>query len=121
VIFQKLLPAGTIVRRNFTFRSGEKGYFNRLYRRWQDALLAKRHRLADFLFDLHTLNVGGRLARITELAAHFDVELETHPMKEEQYRFLVDGELTRLADKAEVARGYTLHSKTCCAGYRSVL
>jgi hypothetical protein len=121
VIFQKLIPAGTIVRRNFTFRPGEKGYFNRLYRRWQDRLLARRHRLADLLFDLHTLNEGGRLARITELATHFDVELEAHPMKEEEYRFLVDGELTSLADKVEVARGYTLHSKVCGAPSRSVL
>ena len=50
VFFQKLLPADTIVRRNFSFGTGEKGRVNRFYRRWQDRRLALRHRMTDFFF-----------------------------------------------------------------------
>ncbi len=50
VQLQKLLPEGTIARRNFSFASGEKHAINRFYRRWQDRQLAKRHRTTDFFF-----------------------------------------------------------------------
>jgi hypothetical protein len=110
VVFQKLLPGGTIVRRNFSFEPGEQGYFNRLYRRWQDRLLSRRYRLADFFFGLLPLDPRRRLEEIFELGARFNVEVETHPINDEEYRFLVDGEFMRCAGKVAVARGYLLRS-----------
>ena len=55
VLMQRLLPPGTIVRRNFSFRPGEKSGLNRAYRRFVDGRLERRHRLADFLFCLPPL------------------------------------------------------------------
>ena len=48
VLYQGLLPQGTVVRRNFSFQPGEKSIFNRTYRRVVDGRLARRHRLVEF-------------------------------------------------------------------------
>jgi hypothetical protein len=110
VFRQKLLPAGTIVRRNFSFGPGEKGYINRFYRRWQDRGLARRHRLADFFFSLPPIHPRSRLEQIFERAKRFNVEVETHPVNPDEYKFLLDGELLQFAGKGAVARGYLLRS-----------
>jgi chitin disaccharide deacetylase len=107
VLFQKLLPEGTIVRRNFSFAPGEKNAINRFYRNWQDRSLARRHRMTDFFFSLPPLEPRSRLARFFDLAERFDVELETHPVVRQEYDFLL-GDLVAFAGKVGVARGYRL-------------
>jgi predicted glycoside hydrolase/deacetylase ChbG (UPF0249 family) len=111
VIFQKLLPDGIIVRRNFSFEPGEKGLLNRSYRRWQDSFLARRYRLADFFFDLTKIESRQRLGHMCELGRRFDVEVETHPIRDEEFSFLVGREFATLAGDVAVARGYLLRSR----------
>lgn len=115
VFFQKLLPADTIVRRNFSFGPGEKGRINRLYRRWQDRRLAQRHRMTDFFFSLPPINPRDRIERIFSLARRFGVEVETHPVNVDEYKFLMDGELMNCAGKVTIARGYRLGSRESAA------
>ena len=88
VLIGKLLPEGTVVRRNFSFRPGEKTYFNRLYRGIIDRMLTKRHCLTDYLFSLPPFEPWGRLEKILVLGRQFLVEVETHPINEEEYLFL---------------------------------
>lgn len=95
ILLAKLLPRGTIVRRNFSFQSGEKSLYNRLYRRVVDQMLARRHRLTDFFFSLPPFEPPQRLQRIFSLARQSVVELETHPVNPEEYRFLTGGEIFR--------------------------
>jgi len=95
VILQKLMPSGTIVRRNFSFFKGEKGICNRVYRRLVDSMLRRRHDLMDFLFALPPLQPTQRLDKIFFLARQFRVELETHPYTPEEYRFLTGEEIFR--------------------------
>jgi hypothetical protein len=95
VMLGHLLPEGTIVRRNFSFRPGEKSVGNRLYRRIVDRMLARKHRLVDLFFSLPPLVPQERLRRIFAAAREFVVELETHPAKQEEYRFLAGGEMFR--------------------------
>jgi hypothetical protein len=97
VQFQRLLPAGTLVRRNFSFAPGEKSRWNRLYRRLIDSALSRRHHLVDYLFPLAPIEPAGRLQRIFSLARHCVVELETHPVNREEYRYLARGEIFRQA------------------------
>jgi hypothetical protein len=98
VLWQGLLPSGTFVRRNFSFQPGEKSLWNRLYRQFVDGMLSRRHRLTDFFFSLTPLEPPGRLERIISLARQFIVELETHPVRPEEYRFLAGGEIFRWAE-----------------------
>jgi predicted glycoside hydrolase/deacetylase ChbG (UPF0249 family) len=103
VQLQRLLPRGTLVRRNFSFRRGEKSVWNRLYRRLADAMLSRRHRLVDYLFPLAPLDSSGRLQRIFSLARDFVVEMETHPVNLQEYRFLARGEIRRQARDVRIA------------------
>jgi len=107
VLLGRLLPAGTIVRRNFSFRFGEKSFGNRLYRTIVDRMLARRHRLTDLFFSLPPLEPQ-RLQRIFSAARESVVELETHPVSPEEYELLTGGEIFRLAGDLPIARGFTL-------------
>ena len=95
VLLQRLLPPGIVVRRSFSFERGERSVLNRFYRRAVDCSLSGRHRMADFFFSLPPLEPAGRLPRIYALARHFVVELETHPVRPEEYRYLAGGEIIR--------------------------
>jgi hypothetical protein len=103
-----LLPSGTIVRRNFSFQHGEKGLANRIYRKAVDRGLARRHRLTDFLFSLPPLEPAERLGRIRSLARPFVVEVETHPVKPDEYRFLTGSEVTRWIEDVPIAPRFSV-------------
>jgi len=111
VLRQALLPKGCIVRRNLTFSRGEKSYQNRLYRRMQDRRLARRHQVADYFFDLNPVEPLARLRRISELGSHHNVEIETHPIRDEEYTFLMNDEMQRGAGAMRIANGYVLRSR----------
>jgi len=108
VLFQGLLPFGTIVRRHFSEESGEKPLRNRLFRKFTDVLLARRHRLVDFFFSLPPFQSPARLQRIFSLACQFIVETETHPADPEEYRFLTGGQVFRWAGDALIARRFVV-------------
>jgi len=108
VLIQRLLPPGTLVRRNFSFQPGEKSAVNRYYRRLVDSILGRRHVLVDFLFSLPPLEPAERLRRMFSLARRFSVEVETHPIKAEEYRLLTQGEVFRLADGLPIASRFAI-------------
>jgi chitin disaccharide deacetylase len=111
VVFGRLLPKGTVARRNFTFRPGEKSWANRLYRNLQDRILRRRHRIVDYLFNLAPVNVPGRLESIVSLAAKGSVvELETHPVLPEEYRFLREGDILQVTRQCRIAAGFAMRS-----------
>ncbi len=107
VLLGKLLPAGTTVRRNFSFRPGQKSGINRQYRRVIDRMLAKRHRLTDYFFSLPPLDPPSRIDEILSMARRSIVELETHPVNPEEYKFLTSGEILRRAGDLQIARSYS--------------
>ena len=107
VLFSGLLPAGTIVRRNFSFSPKEKRRINRLYRSAIDRILARQHSLADYFYSLPPLEPPGRIDEIFSIARQFVVEVETHPVNPEEYKFLTSGEILRRAGDLPIARAYT--------------
>jgi predicted glycoside hydrolase/deacetylase ChbG (UPF0249 family) len=111
ILLEKLLPKGTVVRRNFSFRSGDKSYGNRLYRRIVDRMLAKRHSITDYFFSLVPLQPLERLERIFSLSRKFVVEVETHPVNEEEYRFLTEDGVSRWRQDYPVAPRFCLSGR----------
>ena len=105
-------PSGCLVRRNFSFQPGEKGLLNRVYRRWVDRELAKRYLLTDFFFSLPPFDPPRRLERIFSLACRFVVEVETHPINPEEYRFLAGREVHRWVKECGIARAYAVSAGT---------
>lgn len=108
VLLPGLLPKGTIARRNFSFRPGQKSLFNRLYRSGMDSILARRHRLTDFFFSLPPLEPPSRLEQIFSLARRYVVEVETHPINSDEYRFLADGGLFARTGDVPVAQRFAV-------------
>jgi predicted glycoside hydrolase/deacetylase ChbG (UPF0249 family) len=106
VLLSKLLPFGTLVRRNFYFESNEKNVVNRGYRKMVDRLLARRHRLVDFLFALPSFEDEERMRRILTIARRSIVELETHPANLEEFRFLTGGEILHWLGDLRIALGF---------------
>ena len=96
VLMANLLPKGSIARRNFSFRRGEKSMLDRSWRKCVDAMLARRHRLTDFFYSLPPL-IPERLQEIAALAGESVVEVETHPANSDEYAFLTSGGVARLA------------------------
>jgi hypothetical protein len=107
LLFSRLLPPGIVVRRSFSFWPGEKSLVNQFYFGVVDRRLAKRYRLVDFLFNLVPLDPA-RLDRVLWLARHSVVEVETHPYNLEEYHFLMQGRLLRLAGDIPVAARFGL-------------
>ena len=103
VLMGKLLPSGTIVRRSFSFRAGEKSLANRFYRSMVDRQLAKRHLLTDLFFSLTPFEPKTRLERIFSLARHSVIEVETHPINRDEYRFLTTSEINLWAKDVPIA------------------
>lgn len=110
VVMQGLMPSGTVVRRNFSFQPGEKGLANRLYRRFVDGMLHRRHELVDFMFTLPPLEPADRLPRIFSLARRFAVEVEAHPVNLEEYQFLMGDEIFRRIGDLPIACHFAVKS-----------
>lgn len=96
VLIDEIIPSGTKVRRSFTFFPGEKDFVNRLYRRWVDRKLARRHRLTDYFFALSAHLAPQRLARVAQLASNGSVELMTHPIVAAEYDLLLSDVFQKL-------------------------
>lgn len=119
VLLQRLLPAGTVVRRYFSFEPNERRLRNSLYRQFVRLMLARRHQTTDFFFSLLPLEPP-RLQSILDLARKFVVEVETHPVNPEEYRFLMEGEVFRWAGDVPVAPRYVVPRRgQIRAGYKS--
>jgi predicted glycoside hydrolase/deacetylase ChbG (UPF0249 family) len=103
VLLGRLLPAGTLVRRSFTFDPGEKTWINRSFRELIDRLLALRHRTADRFFSLIPLNPPERLERIFGLAERLRVEVETHPVNVDEFDFLMGDKVLHLSEQLRQA------------------
>lgn len=113
VVLQSLMPSGTVVRRNFTFWPSEKGLCNRIYRRTVDRVLQRRHRLSDFFFALQLLGPPDLLQRVFSLARQFVVEVETHPVNPEEYRFLTEGEILHRTGDIPIASCFAMPQRGC--------
>ncbi|MGA3033269.1 MAG: hypothetical protein ABSD70_08295 [Terracidiphilus sp.] len=102
VLFGNLLPPGTIARRSFSFQSTEKSGLNRLYRKTVDYFLPIE-----------------RLRRIAELSRHAVVELETHPIKSDEFQLLTSGDQFQRIFGSPIARGYQWPALTRAAAVQS--
>jgi predicted glycoside hydrolase/deacetylase ChbG (UPF0249 family) len=104
MILDGLLPAGTRVRRSFSFRPGEKSILNRYYRRLIDRRLERRHRISDYFFILlHHLPLS-RLQRVVQLAKTNDVELMTHPHVDVEFEALLSDQFADTISQVQLAQ-----------------
>lgn len=111
MIWGRVLPAGSTVRRSFTFYQGEKSPLNRYYRRIIDAWLIKRHLSTDAFFSLSPANDASRRARIIALARTQCVELMVHPWSPDHFALLTGSEFLASTASAVLGKFADLKSK----------
>jgi predicted glycoside hydrolase/deacetylase ChbG (UPF0249 family) len=92
MVFGNVIPAGMIVRRNYTFFRDDKSMVNRLFRRFMDAWLCRGHVCNDFFFALPHKDQPERLQDILALAAESSVELMAHPEEDADLDILMSDE-----------------------------
>ena len=102
VLLAKLIPASTMVRRNFSFWPGEKSWLNRSYRRLVDRWLSRRYRLTDYFFDLTQCMSNGKMNRVLQLAQSGDVELMVHPINPREAEYLMSDEFRGVLQRLEL-------------------
>ena len=85
MLIDRIIPAGTKVRRSFSSLDGERGAFNRGYRNMVDRALGRAYRMTDYFFDIGQCLDGERLKRVLEIAKKCKVELMTHPYREREH------------------------------------
>jgi hypothetical protein len=106
VLLQGLLPRGTIVRRHFSYEPGEKIFRNSCFRLFSGIFLRRHYKITDFFFSLPPLTPPARMQRIFTLARSFVVEVETHPINAEEYRFLTKGDVLRWTNECPPAPAF---------------
>lgn len=88
ILFDRIIPYGTKVRRNVYFFPEETNIFNRTYRRIIDAWLIRHYTCVDFLFSMIPVNQPERLRFIVQMAKSSNVELMFHPEINDEYNYL---------------------------------
>jgi len=92
MMIDRIIPAGTRIRRNHSFFSGEQSIFNRTYRKVFDAWLVRRYKCTDYFFRLPPSGMDRCMKRIADLAGASAVELAVHPETAGEYDFLMSRE-----------------------------
>lgn len=88
ILMAGTIPKGITVRRNFTFRPGEKHIINFLYRYITDSFLTSRYSCTDFFFSMAPINIQ-KINHIITISKSNDVELMTHPGEKAEFNFLL--------------------------------
>ncbi len=101
VIWGAVIPPGSRVRRNFTYRRGEKGWLNRSYRSIVDFALKQKYVTTDHLVSLGEALATGSTNRLVELSEDGSVEVMTHPIVAAEYDYLMSDEFERILDRGK--------------------
>jgi predicted glycoside hydrolase/deacetylase ChbG (UPF0249 family) len=107
LLFSTAIPAGTKVRRNFSFWPGEKSFLNRAYRALVDRWLARRYRLTDYFLDLTQSIRAKKMDRVMALAESSNVELMTHPIVRLESEYLMSDQFQAMLQRLNIG-GYAL-------------
>jgi len=111
VVWDELIPMGMPVRRNFTFKKGEKSVFNILYRRFIDWKISQKHIVTDYFYSLDEILANGKIHEINQLSKTKNVEVMTHPVNDREYQFLMGDDFYKLTREAKCGTFNDLHEE----------
>mgnify|MGYP001185906415 CR=1 FL=1 len=89
VLFGNIIPAGSRVRRSFTFSNGERSGVNRLYRKMVDAIITRRFISSDAFFAVAASAPLSVLSQNVKLAKSQNVELMVHMSSHQEIEFIM--------------------------------
>jgi predicted glycoside hydrolase/deacetylase ChbG (UPF0249 family) len=101
IIFSRIIPKGTRVRKHFSFLSKQKNLFNLYYRKMSDFFINKRYICTDYFFSLLPVEPTDRLHKIIQYAKFSYVEIMTHPGNTKEFAYLMSDEYKILIDRVK--------------------
>jgi len=101
MLFDRIIPKYHKIRRNFTFKQGQKGLANRIYRALVDRWLKNRYFVTNYFFALSSLLNENNMSAVIESAKNSNIEIMTHPAVEKEYNCLMSNEYLSLIRTAE--------------------
>jgi chitin disaccharide deacetylase len=101
MVFSCVISKHEKIRRNFSFRSGEKSFINRMYRSIVDRWLCSRYFMTHYFFSLSHIIQNNSMSRIVDLANAANVEIMTHPANLKEYSYLMSNEYLMLLNKGK--------------------
>jgi len=102
MLMSNLIPESTLIRRTYTFESGEKNFFNLAYRRLVNLLIDARYISSDKFLSIEPISNEKRLKRIFELSKKENIEIEVHPEKNDECAFLLSDDFGKLLHDVQV-------------------
>ncbi len=108
ILASRLIPNNARIRTTFTFDHGEKNLFNLLYRRFLQKHISTKYISTDCFFNIAPLQDYDRLKRIFVRSDKESIEIEVHPERKEEFKFLMSNQFRALL------------SSTRCGGFRQL-
>lgn len=84
----KYLLPGSRIRNTFTFKSTEKDLLNLLYRKYLYKWILKKYISTQGFYSIEPIHDIARLQSLIDKSKIEDIEIEVHPEKQEELRFL---------------------------------
>jgi predicted glycoside hydrolase/deacetylase ChbG (UPF0249 family) len=104
MLIGKLIHQNCKVRRNFSFSSGDKTWFNMLYRKVVDICLKKRFICTDYFFSIAPVSDPRHLGRILKLSESSIVEMMVHPQNPDEYKCLMSDRYMQLLNMVKIGK-----------------
>ena len=104
MLASNIIPKGTRLRRTFTFTfdSGEKNFFNLLYRHILDIWISRRFVSTDCFYSIVLIQNHERLRNIINRTVKETVEIEVHPENAEEIEFILSDQYKSLIDSVNI-------------------
>ena len=102
MLFSNKLPKGARIRRTIAFERGEKGAFNRIYRRILNFYISRQFISTNVFFIVDPTQDPNRLTNIVKRAAKENVEIEVHPENYEETAYLMGSQFQALIQSVQM-------------------
>jgi predicted glycoside hydrolase/deacetylase ChbG (UPF0249 family) len=100
------IPHGALVRRSFSFGSGEKSRINRLYRLSVDYRLKQHYHCVDSFFSIKRFYAEAKIKELIDLLPESTIEVMVHPEKLDEFNFLMSDTYSEFLSKIKIGTYY---------------
>ncbi len=101
MLCKRIIPNSEKIRRSFDFFPRDKNILNRMYRGMLNRWLESHYSVAGYFFSLPYIVKNNYFKKIIELSRKNSVEINTHPIDNEDFVFLMSKEFCSILEEVE--------------------
>ena len=111
MIIGKVIPKKSKVRLSFSFKAGQKGLINRIYRMLVNKWLKNNYVVSDYFYSIAPIEKTQRLKDIIRKSLTHNVELMVHPDEQREYEYLLSDDFMKIISKTDMLTFNELEKK----------